>query len=492
MRLNRFTPATAVGLALLLAAAPVTANSPAVGQWAPLLTSGPALFGPSALTNANGTRVGPDGKVYIFGAFSNAGGDPTADNLAVWDPATGDVHGLGSDELGNGAIKGPVFAVTWVNGILFVGGSFTNTAGVVGMNHLVAWNGSSWSGRGATGPVYTLDTAAGLLYAGGTFVNAGGVAEADKVAVWDGYAWSALGSNGAGGGAILGTVWTVKALADGRVYIGGTFTDAGGNVDADNAAWFDPGSDNWQKIGTAAGSPFNSGVFMLALAGNRVIAGGSFYNAGGVATADSVAEWTGSAWIGYGSNGAGDGALNAGVNYVALYGSNVIVGGEFTNAAGLAAADQIAVWNGAKWLALPDPQQVAGYVYWLDVAGRTLYVSGAFSNWAGIAEADAVVAYGLPAGPSAPRSVLGASGLRKVTLAWVAPLTANGASIRDYVVKYRKVGSATWLTFADAVSTARTATVTGLTRGATYQFQVFAKNDWGTGPGSAILSKKAG
>jgi hypothetical protein len=63
------------------------------------------------------------------------------------------------------------------------------------------------------------------LYVGGTFTTAGGVS-ANYIAKWDGNAWSALGS---------GLNFVVISLAvdgAGRLYAGGAFTAAGTNVSA--------------------------------------------------------------------------------------------------------------------------------------------------------------------------------------------------------------------------------------------------------------------
>ena len=51
-------------------------------------------------------------------------------------------------------------------------------------------------------------------------------------------------------------------------------------------------------------------------------------------------------WSALGSNGAGNGALNDQVRAVAVSGSNVYIGGTFTNVAGIPEADYVAKWNG--------------------------------------------------------------------------------------------------------------------------------------------------
>ena len=491
MRLRRLTPASALGLALLLAVSPVAAAGPATGAWSAIGPAVPALFGPSRFSGMSGAQAGPDGLIYAYGVFQDAAGDPTADNLFVYDPVANTVVGLGSDGAGNGALNSSVDAIAWYGGLLYVGGSFTNAGGVAGASYLAAWNGHEWLSVGTVnGWVSSLAVGGGLLYAGGLFFNAGGTTGATFIAAYDGYTWSKDGSGaGPGGSPLNERVYSLAALPDGRLYAAGMFSDAGGNPDADLAAWWDPASESWEKIGTAAGSPFLSGTaYAIAVSGNRIVVGGCFVDVNSDTLADYVAEWNGSAWVHYGTNGAGGASLNDCVYSLLFYGTNVVVGGGFANAGGLATADRIANWNGTSWVPLGNAAMTLP-VYGLARQGRTLYAAGSMKDVAGIAAADGIAAFGLPAPPSSPRSPAGVAGLHKVSLAWSAPLTGNGASVRDYVIQYRKTGTLAWRTFNDGVSVRRTASVTGLHSGWSYQFRVLAKNDWGMGAASAIVKK---
>jgi len=134
----------------------------------------------------------------------------------------------------------------------------------------------------------------------GIYPDAAGIPEADHIAKWNGSTWSALGSNGPGSGAI------------------------------------------------------NSDVVALAVSGGNLYVGGGFTHAAGILAADCVAEWNGTAWSALGSNGAGDGAIGHfySVSALAVSGSNLYVGGQFINAAGISTADNIAEWNGTAWSAL--------------------------------------------------------------------------------------------------------------------------------------------
>jgi titin len=89
--------------------------------------------------------------------------------------------------------------------------------------------------------------------------------------------------------------------------------------------------------------------------------------------------------------------------------------------------------------------------------------------------------------PTAPRTLVATPKTRSVSLVWAAPAKANASSVADYIVQYRLQGATTWVTFRDGTSTARKATVTGLTSGQIYEFRVAAKNKSGTGTWSNVV-----
>ncbi len=83
------------------------------------------------------------------------------------------------------------------------------------------------------------------------------------------------------------------------------------------------------------------------------------------------------------------------------------------------------------------------------------------------------------AAPSAISTLAAGTGDASAFLSWTAP--ANGGSaITDYVIQYRISGAGSWTTFSDGTSTATTTTVTGLTNGTRYEFNVQAVNGDGT------------
>jgi predicted RNA-binding protein with TRAM domain len=88
--------------------------------------------------------------------------------------------------------------------------------------------------------------------------------------------------------------------------------------------------------------------------------------------------------------------------------------------------------------------------------------------------------------PGAPTSVGGVAGDTSVALTWTAPGDVGQSAITDYVVQYAPASSPTsWTTFSDDVSTATSATVSGLDNGTGYVFQVIPVNAVGNGTSSA-------
>ncbi|MFM7248631.1 MAG: ELWxxDGT repeat protein [Planctomycetaceae bacterium] len=99
--------------------------------------------------------------------------------------------------------------------------------------------------------------------------------------------------------------------------------------------------------------------------------------------------------------------------------------------------------------------------------------------------------------PGAPRGVTAVPSSGQVTVSWTAPASDGNSSLVDYRLERSSDGGLTWQAVADGVSTATTATVTGLVNGSSYLFRVAAVNAVGTGPATAtaaaaVPSKPAG
>ncbi|MBC8042843.1 MAG: T9SS type A sorting domain-containing protein [Rhizobacter sp.] len=224
-----------------------------------------------------------------------------------------------------------------------------------------------FSSKGLNADVSAVAVAAnGDLYVGGRFQDAGGVAAADGIARWDGLQWNALGS-----GIARGYVNAI-AISGSDVYVGGSFSDAGGVTGANGIAKWNGAA--WQALGG-----INSSINAIAVQGTTVYVGGSFSNAGGLATANKIAKWDGVKWDSLG------GGINGDVWAIALKGDTVYAGGFFTKAGGVAAKN-IAKWNGSRWDSLGSGTN--DYVFALAISGGDLYVGGRFQDAGGVAAAD--------------------------------------------------------------------------------------------------------
>jgi hypothetical protein len=78
--------------------------------------------------------------------------------------------------------------------------------------------------------------------------------------------------------------------------------------------------------------------------------------------------------------------------------------------------------------------------------------------------------------PNPPTAVSALAGNGEVTLSWLPPSSDGGSPITDYVIQYKLSSDSNWTVFATPVSTATTATVTGLTNDVSYDFEVSAVN----------------
>jgi hypothetical protein len=399
-----------------------------------------------------------DSDLYVGGDFTTAGGN-SAVGIAKWDGSAWSALGSGTT---SGNVSQPVYALAASGGSLYVGGFFTSAGGVVA-NNVAKWDGTNWTalGAGVNNTVMSLIVIDGNLYTGGYFTAAGGNS-ANYVAKWNGNAWSALGSGVSGGsflavyalassGADLyagggfttagtaavncvakwnGSSWSaldsgvtnrtdvsiVNALVmlNSNLYVGGMISTAGDNPAQyvngiarwNGSSWSGVGGglgmngsvtafvssgeefyiggyfttliakgngNGWTQLGAGLGPSGIRFVGALAVSGSNVYAGGDFTIAGAT-TANRIAQWNGSSWSQLGSG------MNDQVEALAILGSDVYAGGKFTTAGGNA-VNYIARWNGSTWL--PLGLGTGGsfpFVEALAVSGTNLYVAGNFTR----------------------------------------------------------------------------------------------------------------
>ena len=312
--------------------------------------------------------------VYVGGQFTNVAGVTGRNYLAMWNgSAWSTVGNLGDLNTTVNAIAAP--DPTHV----YVSGQFTNLAGVTGRNYLAMWNGSAWSTVGNVGDfnngVYAI-AAPDLthVYVGGFFTNLAGVTGRDKIAMWNGSAWSTVGNVGD----FNNTVFAIAAPDLAHVYVGGDFTNLAGVTGRNRIAMWNGSA--WSTVGNL--SDFNSTVYAIAAPDpTHVYVGGFFTNLAGVTGRNYLAMWNGSAWSTVGNLGD----LNTAVNAIAAPDlTHVYVGGGFNNLAGVTGRNNLAMWNGSAWSTvgnLGDFNNAVNAIAAPDLAH--VYVGGYFIGLAG-------------------------------------------------------------------------------------------------------------
>jgi len=279
------------------------------------------------------------------------------------------------------------------NGELVFAGTF-DTVGSQPIQYIARWDGTTVRPLG-TGLAFSYDEAdvRGLavfnneLYAAGQFDQAGGVA-VNGIARWDGTTWRAVGTGLRDSVANVTGYPRCLHAHGGLLVCGGEFDRAGGVAARNVAAW---NGTSWAALGSGSFAP----VYALASYGSQLVAQGQFQVAGNVAM---VAAWSGTAWTALGSNGPTapgttlcavgtelwtdenttlrrfDGTAWSGARAVCsgifsgfegtsiralhAFGSELIVGGEFTrvgaaaNAATVASANVVAFDRGTAFRAL--------------------------------------------------------------------------------------------------------------------------------------------
>ncbi|NOS84077.1 MAG: T9SS type A sorting domain-containing protein [Ignavibacteria bacterium] len=150
------------------------------------------------------------------------------------------------------------------------------------------------------------------------------------------HTWQAMGS-----GLLNGTNGDVHAITsyNGKIIVGGTFTQAGG-VNAQNIASYDPVTGTWSALSTG----INGEVKALTVRGPELIAGG-FFSQAGITNVNNIARWNGTNWQVLGSG------INDEVNALLVFTGDLIAAGSFSNAGGTG-VNNIAKWNGTTWSAL--------------------------------------------------------------------------------------------------------------------------------------------
>jgi hypothetical protein len=290
------------------------------------------------------------GILYVGGPFTNAGGKANADYLAQWN------GNAWSAVNGSVTLNGAVDAIAYHDGHVYVGGEFTNVGGDTGINFLAEWTGTTWrSPCGANNPitahVAALQIIGNTLSVGGSFADGGNLPSADFLVACD-LTTGVPSSTVANDGDFNSGIYALTADSNGTLYAGGGFINLGGVVGFDHVGYYSGGT--WHQMGGK--DAVDDIVRSLAAHGTNVYVGTDSINIAGIDKADHIARWDAQTqtFNAMGSDGGTNGWFNsfAFLTGMVTSGSLVFAAGSFQNANGTATADDFAYFDGTSWRAV--------------------------------------------------------------------------------------------------------------------------------------------
>jgi hypothetical protein len=395
---TRFLRILAVS-ALAIGAFATWAPAAGPGGWDHLGTGNHA-GGDSLDAVANALEATPGG-LYVGGAFTDAGGVADADRIAKWNGGSWSAVSSSTSQITNGQVN----AIAVSGGKVYVGGTFT-LAGNEDANNLAVWDGDSWEPAcidsdptepAFDGNVTSLQIVGQLLYIGGEFHDGAHVLAADYLLRCHLQTRAATATVADEAHAITGSVYALTADGDGTLYAGGGFVNLNQIPEADYVAALPEGR-TWEAMDPGP-TTFVRG---LTAVGTDVYVGTNADDVAGIPQADRVVKWDGSTWSALGSDNVGDnGWFPAGTSIYGLAGtgSYLFATGSFQDANGDQRADHVAWFDGSAWHAVgsngsgdgPLPQE--GHA--VAIVDRQLYAAGAFTSAGGDPQARSVASFGL-------------------------------------------------------------------------------------------------
>ena len=259
--------------------------------------SGPARFeNPPVVNDMILFDAGDGPDLYVVGGFNTAdalGAAIPVDQIAMWNGVTWQPVGGGLGPVGFGGIGAQPSVLEVYDGELYAGGFLRRDFGSPG-DGLARWDGSTWrdtggaflASMGYVGHTYAMEVFDGKLYVGGFFATAPGDVAASNIACWDGTSWTDVG------GGVDGEVWSL-AVHDGELYVGGKFENTGAGPAANIARWDGAA---WSALGDGVTLVDNGAVLSLHSHDGSLFVGGAFAQAGGI-DSPNLARWNGT-WSG--------------------------------------------------------------------------------------------------------------------------------------------------------------------------------------------------
>jgi len=313
--------------------------------------------------------------LIVIATFLYPGGALTESEPGAISALTGNWQAFGGISFG---CNDQVLAVERsADGLIYLAGAFSDCDGVAA-NGVVAYDPAtnrflpliSGQHNGVDGQVNALAISGDQVYLGGYFTEAGGQ-QVNRLARWDGDRWHSLGNG------VNEPIWAL-AISGNDLYVGGWFTEAGGKPANHVARW---DGDTWHSLGESGAIGVNDFVHALAVDEIGLVVGGYFSRAGDKA-ASRIARWDG-----YGWQGLGEGVSHSNVALIsalAISDGNIYAGGQFDQA-GDVQANNLARWDGNHWTALGNSDDITGNgvdggVTTLAAANNHVVVGGDFTR----------------------------------------------------------------------------------------------------------------
>jgi|GEM_PF-5815099 len=262
---------------------------------------------------------------------------------------------------------------------MYIGGEFEDGHGLPNADNLIIYDASTSTfaapGAPLNGPVRAVAKIGSNLYIGGDFTNAGGNSDANRIAMWDGSNWVALDQ-----GINTGSVTSLAAIGT-NLYVGGTFDRINANTNLGYfVRWNEAATPAlWETAGGGMGGSTSAVNALVKHASTEIIIGGDFTDAGGNSLADNIAKYDEPSGILLSVDPLA--GLNSKVASLVSTGSILYAAGSFTDAGGNVASDKI-----AKFITGWGPVQnglSSGEPLAVSYNGSQVFLGGDFSSVSG-------------------------------------------------------------------------------------------------------------
>ena len=337
---------------------------------------------PFHFANSFNEAIVSGGDMYVVGY--------TYDGISTYTPGVYRNTGGTWTQLGSGfpsaaSVDYNIYAIAEFGGDIFIGGNFTMNNGTDPEFYDVAkWDevNSRWvpvgdgSGDGSVNELTIYDN---KLYAGGDFGDLG-AAGSNNIAVYDGVSWSAVGtglSTASPGGEDPDQVKSM-VVYDSKLYVGGKFSTAGGDLVHNIAYWngtdwnYLTGNDIEGGGGVGDGTSGNVAIMAMQVFGSDLYIGGMFstyYNGTYLGSATSISghlvKWNGSSFSA--PSVSVSTPTNNRINAMTVYNNRIYIGNENEN--------EIYSWDGGlfAWRLEPDRDPIRQTVHSFYSNGSDIY-----------------------------------------------------------------------------------------------------------------------